>query len=173
MGRIFTTLLLLSSCLLWAADKFQPLNVKTGLWETTSSITTSGEMPIPAEFLAKLTPEQRARIDARMKANAAEKTKTHTSKSCLTREKLQESPFSDEQKDCTRSLLTSTSSKAEIRFECSMQGTKMNGTINLEALNSETVKGSGRTSATGGGHTMNTSTTFTSKWLGPSCGNVK
>ena len=173
MGRIFTALLLLSSCLLWAADKFQPLNVKTGLWETTSSITTSGELPIPAEFLSKLTPEQRARIDARMKANAAEKTKTHTSRSCLTPEKLQESPFSDEQKDCTRSLLASPSSKAEIRFECRMHGRKMDGTINLEALNSETVKGSGHTKASGAGHTMNTSTTFTSKWLGPNCGNIK
>lgn len=49
----------------------------------------------------------------------------------------------------------------------------MDGTINLETLSSETVKGSGRTKATGGGHTMNTSTTFTSKWLGPSCGKIK
>lgn len=47
--------------------KHQPLNIKTGLWETTSTLKMSGDMPIPAGMLDKLTPEQRARLDERMK----------------------------------------------------------------------------------------------------------
>ena len=116
MRTILAGLVMLSSVAVWAADKLQPLNVKTGLWETTTTRITSGEIPIPAEMLARLTPEQRARMEARMKANSAEKTKTNTSKSCMTKEKLEKAPFSDEQKECTRTIVTSTSSKAEVRF---------------------------------------------------------
>src|SRR6266550_5357224 len=173
MRTILAGLVMLSSVALWAADKLQPLNVKTGLWETTTTRITSGEMPIPAEFLARLTPEQRAKMEARMKANSAEKTKTNTSKSCMTKEKLEKAPFSDEQKECARTIVTSTSSKAEVRFTCDQADTKVNGTINVEALNPENVKGSGNATMTGGGHTMTTSGTFTSKWLGADCGAVE
>jgi len=173
MRTILAGLVMLSSVTVWAADKLQPLNVKTGLWETTTTRITSGEMPIPPEFLARLTPEQRAKMEARMKANSAEKTKTNTSKSCMTKEKLEKAPFSDEQKDCTRTIVTSTSNKAEVRFTCEKADTMVNGTINIEALDPENVKGSGNTTMTGGGHTMNTSRAFTSKWLGTDCGAVK
>jgi len=169
MRTILAALVMLSSVTVWAADKLQPLNVKTGLWETTTTRITSGEIPIPAG----LTPEQRAKMEARMKANSAEKTKTNTSKSCMTKEKLEKAPFSDEQKECTRTIVTSTSSKAEVRFTCDQADTKVNGTINVEALNPENVKGSGNATMTGGGHTMTTSGTFTSKWLGSDCGAVE
>lgn len=172
MRTILAGLVMLSSVAVWAADKFQPLNVKTGLWETTSTRTTSGEMPIPAEVLARLTPEQRAKMEAKMKANSAERTKTTTSKSCMTKEKLEKAPFSDEQKECTRTIVTSTSSKAEVGFVCDKEDTKINGTINIEALNPENVKGASHVTITGGGHTMSTSGTFTSKWLGSACGTV-
>ena len=173
MRTILAGLVMLSSVTVWAADKLQPLNVKTGLWETTTTRITSGEIPIPAEMLARLTPEQRAKMEARMKANSAEKSTTHTSKSCMTKEKLEKAPFSEEQKDCTRTIVTSTSSKAEVRFTCDQADTKVNGTINVEALNPENVKGSGNATMTGGGHTMTTSGTFTSKWLGTDCGAVQ
>ena len=173
MRTIFVGLLLLTSLALWAADKFHPLNVKPGLWETTSTITHSGEMPIPAEFMAKLTPEQRARVEARMKANSAQKTTTHSDKSCMTREKLQEAPFSDEKEHCTNTIVSSSSSKAEFKFACGMEEAKAEGKVAVEALSPEYVKGIIETNATGGGHTFNTSGTFTSKWLGPNCGDVK
>jgi hypothetical protein len=53
-----------------------------------------------------------------------------------------------------------------------MSGMKMSGTINVEALSPESVKGSAQTTATGN-HTMNVNATFTSKWLGSSCGDVQ
>src|SRR6266702_8368239 len=133
MRSILLGLVLLSGAV-WAADKIQPLNVKTGLWETTRTTTTSGQMPIPPELLARLTPEQRAKMEERMKANSAEKSRTDTSKSCLTKEKLEKAPFSDEQKECTRTIVTSTSNKAEVRFTCEKADTMVNVTINIEAL---------------------------------------
>src|SRR5947209_20522148 len=133
MRSVRLVLVLLSSGAVWAADKVQPLNVKTGLWETTRTTNTSGQMPIPPELMARLTPEQRAKMEDRMKANSAEKSRTNTSKSCMTKEKLEKAPFSDEQKDCTRTIVTSTSSKAEVRFTCDQADTKGNGTINVEA----------------------------------------
>src|SRR5260370_11263079 len=166
-------LLLLSSGADWAADKIQPLHVKTGLWETTRTTNTSGQMPIPPELMARLTPEQRAKMEDRMKANSAEKSRTNTSQSCMSKEKLEKAPFSDEQKDCTRTIVTSTSSEAEIRFACEKQGMKSNGTIHVEALTPESVKGSAQTAMTGGGRTMNISGTFTAKWLGPNCGKLE
>src|SRR5690348_14518665 len=72
-----------------AGVKLQPMNVKPGLWETTTTITVAGEMPIPAEVLNRLTPEQRARMEARMKANSSGHTNTNTHKSCVTKEDLE------------------------------------------------------------------------------------
>ncbi len=155
---------------LWAADKLEPLNVKTGLWETTTTISTSGEMPIPAEYLSRMTPAQRARMEERLKANSAPKTRTSTHKSCETKEKLEKAPFSN-QKECTESVVTSTSSKAELKVSCDFGDVKGSGTVTVEALSPEAARGSAQITATGGGHTINTNSTFTSKWLGASCGD--
>jgi hypothetical protein len=170
---ILAGLVLLSSGVVWAADKIQPLNVKLGLWETTTTMTTSGAMPLPAELLSRLTPEQRARMEERMKANSAEKSTTKTSKNCLTKEQLEKGPAFGEEKGCTQTVVTSTSSKADVRIACETAGMKSEGTLQMEALSTESVKGSGHFTVTGGGHTMNSSSTFSSKWIGPVCEATK
>ena len=174
MRAIFMGLILGLTIFVWAADKVQPLNVKTGLWETTATIATSGAMPIPAELLSKLTPEQRARMEDRLKASAAEKIKTTTSKKCLTKEELEKGlAFGEQKKECTQTVVTSTSNKAEVRVACENETMNSSGTIQIEALSRESVKGSGQMSVTDGGHTMNANTTFTAKWIGPICGETK
>src|SRR5580765_3956296 len=69
--------------------KIQPLNVKPGLWETTTTHKTSGAPPIPPETLAKLSREQRARLEDRMNANSAGSTNTVTDKHCVTKEDVE------------------------------------------------------------------------------------
>lgn len=166
-------LVALSVCVL-AENKIQPLNIKTGLWESTTSFIMSGTPPIPAEVLAKLTPEQRARMEERMKASNGDKAQTTTDRSCLTKEKLDEDYLAlGKKQDCTQNVVTATSSKAEVRFTCQHDNVKLSGIIRVEALNTENVKGSGDTSASDGEHTMKGTTTFTSKWLGADCGDVK
>lgn len=165
-----TLLLLVSTG--WAQKKFQPLNVKPGLWESTTSVTTSGQLPMPAEYLNKLTPEQRARFEQAMKAHSAPRTTSHTQKACETKEKLQESPFND-QKECKQTLITSTSSRAEVNIMCQFEDVTTRGHMNIEAISAESVKGTGEMTSSGGGHTMNNKVSFTAKWLGSSCGSVK
>ena len=50
---------------------FQPLDVKTGQWESTMTGQTTGMPPIPDDVLNRMTPEQRAKIQAAMQAREA------------------------------------------------------------------------------------------------------
>ena len=53
-----------SMVLAYAADP--AFDVKTGLWEVTSTGSMSGAPPIPQDALARMTPEQRAQMEAAM-----------------------------------------------------------------------------------------------------------
>jgi hypothetical protein len=152
-----------------AAEKIQPFNVKTGVWETTT-ITTTGGMPIPNDLLSKLTPEQRARMEERMKTTSGGKTKTTTSRSCVTKDDLQKVPkLGLDPKTCTTTVISSTGTRAEVHAVCELEGIKGNGTMVFEALSTENVKSSGDSTATVNGQTINVTSNSTSKWLGSNC----
>lgn len=153
----------------------QPLNIKPGLWEQTVNTTIAGEMPIPAEMLNRLTPEQRARMEERMKANSAGHTRTTTEKHCVSKEDLEKNKFLnlDRGKECAPTITSSTSTSAKGRLSCESEGMKMTGALEVLAPDSEHVNGSWHATTNGSGHTMNVDSTFTSKWIGPSCGGVK
>jgi hypothetical protein len=159
---------------LCATDNFTPLNVKEGLWEVTVTHSMSG-MPatpnIPPDALAKMPPEQRARVEAMMKGTPS----TDVRKECITKEKLEKhSAFSSNRGDCTRTVVTSTGSKLEVKIHCEEKQTITDGTLVLEALTSDGVKGTMHSvTNSSGGHNMNMDFTFSSKYLGPSCGDVK
>jgi uncharacterized protein DUF3617 len=106
-----------------------------------------------------------------MNANSAPRTRTFTNKQCETKEKLAEQPFSS-QKECKSTIIRSTATKAEIKMSCEFGDVKSVGTMNIEVLSPESVKGSGHMSSNGGGHAMTVNTTFSGKWLGASCGNI-
>ena len=92
----------------WTADPVQPLDVKLGLWETTTVNEMSGMPPMPAEVLAKLTPEQRAKMEAAFKARAAQGPRTTTQRTCLTKEELSK-PLAlgdDNDKSCARTIIS-------------------------------------------------------------------
>jgi hypothetical protein len=153
----------------WAADT-TPLNVKTGEWETTMSGESAGQLPIPQEMLDKMAPEQRARMEAAMKARGGQGPRTTVRKSCLRKERL-DNPFgSDEdRKSCKQTIVTSSAAKQEIHMECETGGGKQVGTFKLEAVDSGTVKGSMQMTASSGARAMNINYNFSAKWLGPVC----
>jgi len=155
-----------------AADKVQRLNVKTGLWEVTTITHNQGHMPIPEGMLKRMTPEQRARMDARLKAQPAERSHTITHKSCVTEQDTQKGDLfsTNPNQECTEQIVSSTSTAAEIHMVCERQGIQGNGTLTIKALNPEYVKGSSHITANGNGQTLNTDSTFTAKWVGASCG---
>jgi len=147
-----------------------PLNVKTGEWESTMTNETSGQLPIPQEMLDKMPPEQRAKMEAAMKARGMQGPRTTSHKNCVKKEDL-DKPFGkeNENKACKQTILTSSATKQEIHMECEMGGGKQVGTLTLEALDSSNVKGTMQMTASSGGRSMNVNSTFSAKWLGPAC----
>jgi len=167
---ILVALVVSAGPFLRAADTITPLDVKLGQWESSMTMETSGLPPIPPELLDRLPPEQRAKMEERLKANASKGPRTTTHKSCLKKEDLDKAlSFGNDQKNCTRNIVTSNRSKQEIRMECTAGGGKQSGTIRVEAVNSENVKGSTEMTMSGAGRTMNMNSTFSAKWLGPTC----
>lgn len=151
--------------------KFTPLNVKTGLWQNTATITISGSLGLPEDVVAKLTPEQKARYEAAIQAHAGEHSSTHTNKGCLTQEDLTKDPF--EQKDsegihCHGTLLSSTSTDIVLQEACTGDAS-MTYTMKIHAVDQEHATGTGQGTGTMGGKTMNSSVKWDAKWLGATC----
>jgi hypothetical protein len=154
--------------------KLQSLNIKPGLWESTRTIKRTGEMPIPTELLNRLTPEQRARMEERMKANSGGHTSTETEKHCVTREDLERDRLKiAEAKECTTTVVNSTSTNLRGKIVCETAGMHATGMLELVAADREHVNGSYHSTVDGNDHTMKLEGTWTSKWLGASCGDVK
>ena len=151
-----------------SAANFRPLDVKTGQWESTISGQTTGQPPIPDELRKRLTPEQLAQVEAAMQSRGS---KPAVGKSCLTKDQL-DKPFNlgdEKTKACSRTLVTSSGGKQEIRIDCDRAGMKSAGTVKVEAVDSENIKGSMQMAVTNGEHTMNMNYTFAAKWIGPAC----
>jgi Protein of unknown function (DUF3617) len=150
---------LVASVFLAATGAFTPLDVKTGLWEVTSTTKVD----------ATGLPPQMAQIVAMM--NAAP---PHTWKSCVTPKQLNTNPWangSDEK--CTWTVLNSTATDMEVKgTSCMMgrnQGMNSEGTIKIHALDSEHVQATLDGTLTGNGFTAKEHATMTGKWLGATC----
>jgi hypothetical protein len=171
--KLFLTATLLSFYM-FAADKIQPLNAKLGLWEITMTQQMAGVPPIPPETLAKMTPEERARMEAMFKQRAGQAPSARTTQTCLTKEKLDKAPFSESSKACQRTIVSSTSKLTEVHEECAEpDGSKrvMDGRFELTGDNN--MKGSMRMKASNSGRAMNINIDLTGKWLKEDCGSLK
>jgi hypothetical protein len=155
----------------WAVDPV-PMDVKLGLWETTLTNQMDISSLIPADALAKLTPDQRARMEAAMGGRGG--PRTTIAKQCITKETLNEA-FSNASTardlKCTRTFVTSTSTKQVVHMECTSGGVKTSSDVQVEVIDRETTKGS-MVMTTVGGRGGNMKMELTSKWLGPDCGDV-
>lgn len=157
-----------------ATSTLKPLNIKPGLWESTRTIKTAGEMPIPAELMNRLTPEQRARMEERMKTHSAGRSNTTTEKHCVTREDLEKDRLKlAEAKECTTTVLNSTSTSVRAKLVCDVEGMHATGSLELVAADPEHLNGSYHSTMNANGHTRNVDGTWISKWVGASCGNTR
>ena len=156
-----------------SAVKMTPMNVKTGLWQNTSTITMTGSLGVSPSMAAKLTPEQRAKFEAAMQAEGKRGAHTYTDKSCLTQKDLTTDPFAQKDSDqdqihCHGKLLSSTSTDIVLQETCSGEAS-MTYTMKIHAVDSEHATGTGTGTGSMGGHTMNSNVKFESKWLGGTC----
>jgi hypothetical protein len=150
------------------------LDVKTGHWEVTSSGEATGTPPIPPEVLAKMPPEQRAQIQARMAAMMERSNKPEVTRSCITEKSLQRGLDLNqrERPECKRTVVNSSSSQIDVRMECTGEQ-KMNGTFHVEAIDRQTIRGKFDMVVSNGANTMTMQRTLQGKWLGNDCGSVK
>jgi len=152
------------------ADKGQALNLKLGLWEVTTTVMSAGEMPIPAGVREKLAPEQRARLEERIKASKADAAKTTIKKQCLTKTQLaRRFPFRPDAGSCTWTVLASTNRKVEMRGECVEQGFKREARLRIEAPSEKQAEGSLQFLTNSEISAPATTSTFKAKWVGPLC----
>ena len=174
-NKILLGLTLLWPLASWAADDFKPLDVKLGLWESTVTTDTAGAPPIPEEVLSKMTPEQRARMEAVIKGRQGAGPQSRVTKSCLTKEVLDKSlSFGDEGKgECKRTVVSSSSSKRDMHLECTNGAMKSSGDIHMEAINSENIKGSSTMNVANAGRNMSIKINYSAKWISADCGDLK
>jgi hypothetical protein len=123
--------------------------------------------PLTPEQLAKIPPEQRARIEAMF----AGKPTTTTSRTCMQKQDMAKIPVGLDQ-SCKNVVVTSTGAKQVMRQECDRDGKKAVATVTIEAVSSESIKFS---IVGDGGDDKNSGMNIqgTSKWLGPVCTDNK
>jgi hypothetical protein len=152
----------------WAAENLTPLDVKLGYWETTVTTVRTGAQTVPPELLEKMTPEQRARLEERLKASQG--PQTHVTKRCVTKEDLNKSFGAYvENPACKRTIVTSTSSRQEFQIECTERGMASTGTVRVEAIDSEHITGKTKMSTSRSGQPITIDMTISSKWLDATC----
>jgi hypothetical protein len=169
MARISLPAAITLCAFLLATHKVTPLKIKTGLWEVTT-IDIGADNMVPAALLEKLTPEQRARIQERMKASTADAVKMTVTKQCLTKELLESGiPFRVGGRSCTWTVTASASNKVELQGDCPGRGVKTEGTLRIEVLSPEETAGSVRFLPNAKSDSPETAFTFKAKWTGTRC----
>jgi Protein of unknown function (DUF3617) len=157
----------LAFCVVEAADVV-PLDVKPGLWEITSVSNTSGAPPIPQDALDKMPPDMRAKMEASIKARQGPRTSVR--QQCVKKEDLAKAlDLGTDQQTCTRTIVSSSRGKQEMKVECTTPNGKSAGTFKIEALNPESIKGAFDMAVTSGGRTMTVNSTMTGKYLSAGC----
>jgi len=146
------------------------LNVKLGLWEMTSIMRFSGVPPLPKEVLDKMTPQQRAKMAADLKAAAGQEPEEETSSECVTQEDLDKPFKSATADDCTSTIVRTTRNSQEVRLVCTGK-TKGSGSFKVNAPTPETMTGALELKAGDGPDAFIIKGTIKGRWLGSDCGD--
>ena len=156
----------------WAAGAAPALDLQPGLWEIRLTVRTSGRPPMPPEVLAKLTPQERARIEAKAKERAAEGPQTTVKKSCLHESDLLQPlmlTFGGEGQGCRQTVVEASPTRQQIKVQCGKGAPMGGGTIQIEAVDPKNAKVTSQWFATDGSRSLKMSSTATLKWLGAIC----
>lgn len=146
------------------------LNVKLGLWEMTSIMRISGVPPLPKEVLDKMTPQQRAKMIADLKAASQEEPEPETSSECITQEDLDKPFKTGNSDDCTSTVVRTTRTSQEFRMVCNGK-TKGSGTFKVNTPTPETMNGTLDLKAGDGPDPFVIKGTIKGRWLGADCGD--
>ena len=158
-----------------APVKSPNLRIRTGLWQSTVTTNISGELPIPDDVLARMTPEQRKSIQDQMTASKAQNAKPRVSQICITQEKLNNGFQLDNttHPNCKRTIMADTATAMEVHEVCTENGGTTDVSIHYRALTPESLEGTNHVEMVRQGKTMVSDGTIQGKWLGADCGDVK
>lgn len=164
--------LVIGSCTSFASMQAsaEPLNVKTGLWEITTTMQTKGVPPLPKELLQGMTPEQRQAMEAQIRAKQGP-PEVEKDRECITQRDL-ERPFeSGNTKECKNTIVASTRTTQQLRIECSgeMAGS---GSFKVTATSTEAITGVLDMKIGQGAESMTISGQVKGRWLGSECGDA-
>jgi Protein of unknown function (DUF3617) len=160
----------------WADKGAKPnMDVALGLWEVTSQGEISGAPPVPDSVLARLTPEQQARLQEMMGKGAQPKKY----KSCMTPDKLdqgfEKDAGAEAASQCTTTVSTNTSSEYQAEKQCKTDGgMSYDAKIHFSLAGRHQARGTVDvliTQATGKATTMHHK--IDAQWLGADCGTIK
>lgn len=155
MKRSVVALSLLGTTVVVAvAAAFQPLNVKTGLWQMAETVTWTGLPP---------------QIEAAM-ANGA----THDYQTCVKPEDLRANPWArGSREECRWTVINSTGTDMEVRGNSCSMGSEYGLTAEvhgkIHVLDSKDGTGSFDITMTGNGQNISGHATYTGKWVGSTC----
>lgn len=142
------------------------LNFTPGLWQITSTPHMSGA--IPDADLAKMTAEQRAKLEANMGKAMAPRTM----KQCLTRDKLEQGFQQGNTAGCQRSVVANSPTELNVRQQCSDANGTRQLTFQIQTPSPDTLMGVVNIEATRGGKTITITNNLQGKFLAADCGDV-
>ena len=146
------------------------LNIRPGLWEITSTIQTSGMPPLPKSMTDKMTPAQRAEMEASMRAEAAKGPQTETERECITQKDI-ENPFDSETEGCTHTIVTTTRTAQELRLTCTGD-VKGSGVMRITTPTPESMTGVMDLKMGSAPNELTMKGKYKGRWLGADCGDV-
>jgi hypothetical protein len=160
-----------------AVASAEPLAVKTGLWEVTATGgggSGSALPQIPAEALAKLSPEQQAMVQQRMAAAGGGLGGPMVRQVCVTAATLQKGfGGSGVGKNCTRTVVSSSATALELHLACAGER-QATGSFRVQVADAETVNGAIDLQITAkGGTALAMHRTLEGHWVAADCGGVK
>jgi hypothetical protein len=171
---LLTVGLLAATC---AAAAAEPIKIRPGLWETTTTGTTTitGKPLGPdAATLDAMPPEERARVEEFIKKQASGAPVVQTNQSCVTKEQLSKGLASfagDPAPRCKTEVLEQSPTDYRFRQVCIEGGaaiSRVDVKIHLDSPESATTSVDG--TDTSGGRTMSMTSKAASKWIGSDCG---
>ena len=152
------------------------LNIKLGLWEIATQANISGAPPIPEDALAKMSPEQRARMQAAIQSSMADAAKPRLAKHCVTQEKVAQGFDLDRQHNsttCQKKIVTNTSTELQLTETCPEDNGSMSLDEHVQLGGSGQMAGTVHFVKSSGGKTMTVDSTVKGQWLSASCGDIK
>jgi len=152
-----------------------PPNAKPGLWESTVTRQMEGTPVAPVADSAKLTPEQRARLEQMMRLRGTTAPTTSIVRYCVTTEAAQrwESFVQESGTDpkCERSVQDESAASLKMSFVCA--GGQQQGTAAFTATDANRIRGTISLVRRETGGDRKTTVDIDSRWVSGDCGAVK